>query len=99
MMIVAMITILTMIMRMRSLYLQHPYGWPKKGFPGPQGPYYCGVGANKVIFTLCDYTVAVGKILLFQVYGREVVESHYRACLYAGVNISGTNAEVKAYHY
>lgn len=28
----------------------HPLGWPKNGFPGPQGPYYCGVGANKVIF-------------------------------------------------
>ena len=39
------------------------------------GPYYCGVGANKV-------------------YGREVMEAHYRACLYAGVKISGTNAEV-----
>lgn len=40
-----------------------------------QGPYYCGVGANKV-------------------YARDIVESHYRACLYAGINISGTNAEV-----
>ena len=25
-----------------------PYGFPDGGFPGPQGPYYCGVGAVKI---------------------------------------------------
>ena len=52
-----------------------PHLWPQGGFPGPQGPYYCGVGYTKV-------------------NGRQIVESHLSACLYAGVKICGTNAEV-----
>jgi glutamine synthetase len=60
-----------------TLFDEHDsvYGWPRGGFPGPQGPYYCGVGTGKV-------------------YCRDIVEAHYRACLYSGVNISGINAEV-----
>ena len=27
----------------------YPYGFPPGGFPKPQGPYYCGVGAGRVV--------------------------------------------------
>jgi glutamine synthetase len=52
-----------------------PLGWPKCGYPGPQGPYYCSAGAGASI-------------------GRDLAEAHLKACLYAGIQISGVNAEV-----
>uniref|UniRef100_M0ZZ31 Glutamine synthetase n=1 Tax=Solanum tuberosum TaxID=4113 RepID=M0ZZ31_SOLTU len=52
-----------------------PLGWPVGGYPGPQGPYYCGAGVEKS-------------------FGRDISDAHYKACLYAGINISGTNGEV-----
>lgn len=52
-----------------------PFGWPRNGYPEPQGPYYCGVGANRIC-------------------ARDMVEAHALACMYAGIDFAGTNAEV-----
>lgn len=54
---------------------KRPLGWPPGGYPGAQGPYYCGNGVDRV-------------------FGRSFIEAHYKACLYAGIKVSGVNAEV-----
>tara|TARA_A100001037_G_scaffold285184_1_gene292273 strand:+ start:5256 stop:6263 length:1008 start_codon:yes stop_codon:yes gene_type:complete len=54
-----------------------PPGFPDRGYPRPQGPYYCSVGA-------------------INTYGRECIEEHLDACLEAGINVEGINAEVAA---
>jgi glutamine synthetase len=54
-----------------------PLGFPAGGYPKPQGPYYCSVGANNA-------------------FGRDIIEEHLDACLDAGLNVEGINAEVAA---
>src|SRR5210317_837122 len=55
----------------------NPPGFPAGGYPKPQGPYYCSVGAANS-------------------HGRDCVEEHLDACLEAGLNVEGINAEVAA---
>src|SRR5687768_950823 len=54
---------------------EKPIGFPEGGYPAPQGPYYCSVGARNA-------------------FGRQMVEEHLDACLDAGLNVEGINAEV-----
>ena len=54
-----------------------PLGFPAVGYPAPQGPYYCSVGASNA-------------------FGRNIIEEHLDACLDAGLNVEGINAEVAA---
>ncbi len=52
-----------------------PPGFPAGGYPPPQGPYYCSVGAKNA-------------------HCRNLIEEHLDACLEAGLNVEGINAEV-----
>jgi len=52
-----------------------PLGFPRNGYPAPQGIYYCSVGADRS-------------------FGRDISDEHLEACLTAGLDIGGTNAEV-----
>lgn len=60
--------------------------------------YTSCIGLFKLFLTqiLCQmsqgpYYCAVGADKSF---GRDISDAHYKACLYAGINISGTNGEV-----
>jgi len=55
-------------------------GWPL-GWPKPRG--YPGAQG--------PYYCAVGA---GKIFGRDILEAHYKACLYTGIDIGGTNMEV-----
>uniref|UniRef100_A0A8C6SH98 Glutamine synthetase n=1 Tax=Neogobius melanostomus TaxID=47308 RepID=A0A8C6SH98_9GOBI len=61
---------------------QHPFGWRDDPYPttrtGPRTPYS---------------RTGVGEVGLEKIWGRDVSLSHYQACLYAGVKISGITNE------
>ena len=52
---------------------------------------YAGWPTNGFPAPQGSYYCSVGANLAI---GRAIMEGHYRACLYAGVKIAGTNAEV-----
>ncbi|KAK9266573.1 hypothetical protein L1049_021623 [Liquidambar formosana] len=56
-------------------------------------PWYRLVHANSKLFKFNPgpYYCGIGADKAF---GRDIVDSHYKACLYAGINISGINGEV-----
>ena len=61
----------------------HPLGWPSNGFPPSQN-----VAIDDTFMNQYLYGVGTNKV-----YGRDICEAHYRACLYAGISIFGSNAE------
>ncbi|QCD98458.1 glutamine synthetase [Vigna unguiculata] len=64
-----------------------PLGWPVGGFPGPQASTQLHTHTQLI----GPYYCGVGAEKAF---GRDIVDAHYKACLYAGINISGINGEV-----
>ena len=36
-----------------------PLGWPKGGYPAPQGQYYCAVGADRIFGREVSYYVVI----------------------------------------
>ncbi|CAL5442496.1 unnamed protein product [Camellia sinensis] len=66
-----------------------PIGWPVGGYPGPQS--WLNVMNLFSMRPVGPYYCGIGADKAF---GRDIVDAHYKACLYAGINISGINGEV-----
>ncbi len=84
-----------------------PLGWPRNGYPGEQGPVCRQTPARALLSGALPLSrrlsLALARSYRIQYYcaagagaaiGRDLVEAHLKACVYAGINISGINAEV-----
>lgn len=87
-----------------------PLGWPVGGYPGPQVMPLLVVSFGFLFHISQEFVNSIKWILtgysfIYQgpyycsagadkSFGRDISDAHYKACLYAGINISGTNGEV-----
>ena len=76
-----------------------PWAGPPTGSPDPRWAVigWCGSRDQNAHLWLAQgpYYCGVGA---GRVFGRDIVEAHYRACLHAGIRVAGENAEVSTGH-
>lgn len=75
-----------------------PLGWPMHGEPESQVDIFFFFSFAFMSPLLIFHSSIKGKyycgVGAGKIFGRDIIEAHYRACLYAGITICGSNAEV-----
>jgi len=69
---------------------RNPLGWPEGGYPAPQGPFYCGVGADEVFgrdivedhMEACMEAGIMISGINFQIGSHNYIIPYFCVCLY-----------------